>query len=106
MYFLELGIRVVHLNFFGAKDKGTCERKKSILICYCILCRLKWFTVSLNVADLYCRCYVISHLPSLLVLDDHTITAEEREEARKVYGNRRVSVSSKKPSRKHKEKVS
>jgi len=40
------------------------------------------------------------------VLDDHTITAEEREEARKVYGNRRVSVSSKKPSRKHKEKVS
>jgi len=50
------------------------------------------------------RCYVISHLPSLLVLDDHTITAEEREEARKVYGNRRVSVSSKKPSRKHKEK--
>lgn len=52
------------------------------------------------------RCYVISHLPSLLVLDDHAIDADEREEARKVYGNRRVSVSSKKVSKKHKEKVS
>nr|XP_058957577.1 leucine-rich melanocyte differentiation-associated protein-like isoform X2 [Pocillopora verrucosa] len=50
------------------------------------------------------RCYVISHLPSLLVLDDHAIDADEREEARKVYGNRRVSVSSKKVSKKHKEK--
>lgn len=55
---------------------------------------------------LYCRCYVISHLPSLLVLDDHTITAEEREEARKVYGNRRLSyVGSKRTSKKQKEKV-
>lgn len=50
------------------------------------------------------RCYVISHLPSLMVLDDHTITGEEREEARKVYGNRRFSVTSKRPSKKHKEK--
>lgn len=50
------------------------------------------------------RCYVISHLPSLIVLDDHTITAEEREEARRVYGNRRLSVSPKRPSKKHKEK--
>ena len=51
------------------------------------------------------RCYVISHLPSLVMLDDHAITAEEREEARKVYGNRRVSVSSRRASKKHKEKV-
>ena len=53
----------------------------------------------------FCRCYVISHLPSLVMLDDHAITAEEREEARKVYGNRRVSVSSRRASKKHKEKV-
>lgn len=58
------------------------------------------------ICDPDCRCYVISHLPSLLVLDDHTINGEEREEARKVYGNRRVSVSSKRASKKHKEKVS
>lgn len=50
------------------------------------------------------RCYVISHLPSLVMLDDHAITAEEREEARKVYGNRRVSGSSRRASKKHKEK--
>ena len=49
--------------------------------------------------------YVISHLPSLVMLDDHAITAEEREEARKVYGNRRVSGSSRRASKKHKEKV-
>ena len=53
----------------------------------------------------FCRCYVISHLPSLVMLDDHAITAEEREEARKVYGNRRVSGSSRRASKKHKEKV-
>ena len=53
----------------------------------------------------FCRCYVISHLPSLVMLDDHAITAEEREEARKVYGNRRVVVSSRRASKKHKEKV-
>lgn len=50
------------------------------------------------------RCYVISHLPSLLVLDDHAITAEEREEARKVYGDRRLSTSSKRSSKKNKDK--
>lgn len=50
------------------------------------------------------RCYVISHLPSLLVLDDHAIDADEREEARKIYGNRRVSVSSNRVSKKHKER--
>ena len=48
---------------------------------------------------------MISHLPNLLVLDDRTITGEEREEARKVYGNRRLFVTSKRPSKKHKEKV-
>lgn len=53
----------------------------------------------------FCRCYVISHLPSLVMLDDHAITGEEREEARKVYGNRRVSGSSRRASKKHKEKV-
>ena len=47
----------------------------------------------------FCRCYVISSLPSILVLDDHTITSEEREEARKIYGNRRFSVKSKKPKK-------
>ncbi|XP_067037334.1 leucine-rich melanocyte differentiation-associated protein-like [Acropora muricata] len=50
------------------------------------------------------RCYVISHLPSLTVLDDHAITEEEREEARKIYGNRRVSGSSKRPPKKRKGK--
>ena len=48
---------------------------------------------------------MISHLPSLTVLDDQAITEEEREEARKIYGNRRVSVSSKRPPKKRKGKV-
>ena len=51
-----------------------------------------------------CRSYVISSLPKLLALDDRKITAEEREEARKIYGNRRFSIKLKR-SKNSKEKV-
>ncbi|KXJ27103.1 hypothetical protein AC249_AIPGENE13688 [Exaiptasia diaphana] len=48
------------------------------------------------------RLYVISHLPSLQVLDDTPINEEEREEARKIYGNRRYSIRSAKSKKKKK----
>lgn len=105
------------LVFYDASDSLPHNWPHSIACTYDQTLRataVKWqetgFAVYIHVCTcntfwIQCRCYVISHLPSLLVLDDHTITGEEREEARKVYGNRRLSVSSKRSSKKHKEKV-
>ena len=37
------------------------------------------------------RFYVISRLPDLEVLDDVIISADERDEAKRIYGKRRVA---------------